>query len=845
MTRETTYREKGRAVFLAAIMVISMLAIGGAGLAGSAAAVNAEDPGELPSAVFQGEEITLEWDRFDEGDTVQLRQGLIDEYDDSERLETERVSDGQVTFETEDLPLDFYFIRHDEKNFDEFELLFDDMEVEFEDDTVADDGEVDLNVTAEERAVEFGDDDEFDVEINSTDLDHEDIYDLLVNNDEVTAQADDDDDDPVLVEGITHETDLTFDFDNADVDQGDYTFDVEVVDTTGEDSDDIEVIDVDPGELVFTDDFDTVEQNVGDVAEFNVTFEGDAEAGYVQVGDEDDDGYEIIVYVEDVEEDGYLAFEFNTWLAGQHDLEDEDGEVGAPHSKVVQAVDDDQTVEVAYEEDIDGFLLPEDAYETLALNNETTPEQFEAGDADFEDLRDEISDDPDDIGTLFLEERSTDAVTTWTAPSDVLDDIAEEDEDDQYDALAERLNENVTERTEIANSTEASSDTVIHQFEASGIFGMIAEEDDFLAAVEDEWGDDTNETFELRVRQTAATTPAFEDRKVIDFEDTSDLTVIVDDETNQVFLAYNIDDAEIDDQDEEIEAEEDYDVEFAVTSDRLLAGEDDPEEDYEVDTVTAMMEIIEADGEFVNDNVNVTAEDGVMIEGETNIAPGNELNIRVRSTGDTRPGFSKTASDVVVDADGDFAGEFDFSDQNVGDTYDASVRATLFELEEEGEVVDVDVDPATFEVSDLDAPAEIDVGDSVTVSATITNTGDEEGTQTVEWQLEGDVVASEEVTLDADEDTTVEFTATPDLDAGDYTHGIYTDDDSQTATLTVEAVDTPTPTEEPTPTPTEEPTPTPTEEPTPTPTPEETPGFGAIAALIALIAAGLLAYRRR
>ncbi|WP_340099754.1 CARDB domain-containing protein [Salinibaculum salinum] len=95
---------------------------------------------------------------------------------------------------------------------------------------------------------------------------------------------------------------------------------------------------------------------------------------------------------------------------------------------------------------------------------------------------------------------------------------------------------------------------------------------------------------------------------------------------------------------------------------------------------------------------------------------------------------------------------------------------------------------SNFEVSNL-KPTEMMVtsGDTVNVSATITNRANA-GTQTVGLQIDDAEVRTQEVTLDTDERTRVEFTdvETEDLDTGDNTHGVYTDDDSQTGTLTVE-----------------------------------------------------------
>jgi hypothetical protein len=103
--------------------------------------------------------------------------------------------------------------------------------------------------------------------------------------------------------------------------------------------------------------------------------------------------------------------------------------------------------------------------------------------------------------------------------------------------------------------------------------------------------------------------------------------------------------------------------------------------------------------------------------------------------------------------------------------------------------------PATFEVSNLQAPSGVTAGDLIDVSADVTNTGEETATQTVEFRLDLD----QSGTLDADEvltstslelvggaSQTVSFT---DLDttglSGEYLHGIFTDDDSATATITV------------------------------------------------------------
>ena len=108
--------------------------------------------------------------------------------------------------------------------------------------------------------------------------------------------------------------------------------------------------------------------------------------------------------------------------------------------------------------------------------------------------------------------------------------------------------------------------------------------------------------------------------------------------------------------------------------------------------------------------------------------------------------------------------------------------------------------PADFQVSNLNAPDAATKGDLITVSADVTNDGDEEATQTVEFRLdvdgngtlEGDEeLVSQEVTLDGGETQTVTFSDldTSGLLAGSYAHGVFTENDSATATITIDESD--------------------------------------------------------
>ncbi|WP_114579673.1 carboxypeptidase regulatory-like domain-containing protein, partial [Saliphagus sp. LR7] len=93
-----------------------------------------------------------------------------------------------------------------------------------------------------------------------------------------------------------------------------------------------------------------------------------------------------------------------------------------------------------------------------------------------------------------------------------------------------------------------------------------------------------------------------------------------------------------------------------------------------------------------------------------------------------------------------------------------------------------------FEVSNLDAPGEVDQGDEIEVSGDVENTGNAADTQTVEFRFDDldEALLTEEVSLEPGEGTGVSFTVdTSDIEAGTYDHGVFTDDDSETATITI------------------------------------------------------------
>ncbi|MUW14149.1 hypothetical protein GJ633_05365 [Halorubrum sp. CBA1125] len=116
------------------------------------------------------------------------------------------------------------------------------------------------------------------------------------------------------------------------------------------------------------------------------------------------------------------------------------------------------------------------------------------------------------------------------------------------------------------------------------------------------------------------------------------------------------------------------------------------------------------------------------------------------------------------------------------------------------EVIEVDPEPAVFAVSNLNAPASATQGEAIDVSAEISNEADEDGaTKQVQFRLDLDgdgsleadeTLASQELMLNGSQTKTVTFSGveTSNIKPGAYTHGVVTEDDAATATITIEAV---------------------------------------------------------
>jgi len=680
------------------------------------------------------------------------------------------------------------------------------------------------------------------------------------------------------IKKLSANNNVVFDFGSVSEDDGPYT--VEVTDLpTGvtAESDQINVSESEDGDASF--ETSSVQDEVGDVT--NITVQVDnTEDAVINVGDQNEDNYVIQGQLEDDDGDGEVTVQFNSYAAGTSESVDlnADGEPVEGEETVEETVGGNTVLSVPGDDDIDVVLekgsFAENRYQLSddALEAGSYSINVSAGSTTSKDLgsNNDNSFEADSVGTLRLNENSVESMQTWAAPSDA--DIGNDDVD-----VYDRIGVNLTQSDDIA-----SDDVVVHQIEASGIEGALetAQEDGDANSVTDAFSNvvDTNGDTSDGVGDAGLTlyvnrtdVGANADPYAIDFSEGASeeaLTVVEDADNNTYFVAVDTSDVEFYDTDKTIVSEEDTQINatFAVKDDSPISDDST--------SASALYSTSERNAELNLDSdglVTVSAAAGQEVSGETNVAPGTELEVEMESENEANPFVLRPETDVGPN--GTYTATADFSDYSAGtnfsvqtvDDSSVSISDTDFSDEEDGRIVAADT--ATVSISDQESDGSEVVVDSAQLS--------EGGFIAVHaGNASGDVVGNsdyleagshEDVTITLDEPMDEDFTAVamphldtngneaydfPDAD-GPYTSNGTAVTDSANVTIVeetqTEAPDTETETEAPD---TETEAPDTETEAMDTETEEaettaaEGPGFTAAIALIALVAAALLAVRR-
>ncbi|SFR55699.1 DUF7827 domain-containing protein [Halogeometricum limi] len=367
-----------------------------------------------------------------------------------------------------------------------------------------------------------------------------------------------------------------------------------------------------------------VTEERGDIANITVELQN-TDTATLTIG-ESDVGFVSNVTVVDDDGDGMVNVSFNTYAASGLS-----GSLSDTQAETLYSVGED--------DEIDSAEIDSDNSVSELLDAGEYPLEVQAGTGT-------SPDDAQGVGTLVLEERNTSSIQSWTAPSDA--EI--ENKGDVYAAIN---NSNITQDDEIAYG-----DLAVHQVEASGLEGALeATDDDTTAAF---FQLIQNDAINLTVEQTEA--GANRDPFMLALGE-DNTTVIADAENDTYFVMFDTDAVNTMGDARDLEADDGLTANFTVTDETGLAEDDQSVEDE--------YELIEA--EHTLDDVEVAASANQSIAGETTVAPGTEINLRVRSDGDTQPSFLKTATAYVTE-NGTYEAAFDFSEQSANDTFTVTVR---------------------------------------------------------------------------------------------------------------------------------------------------------------------------
>ncbi|WP_415381194.1 BGTF surface domain-containing protein [Halosimplex sp. TS25] len=702
--------------------------------------------------------------------------------------------------------------------------------------------------------------------------------------------------------------DASYSYEPSEIDAGDYEVTVTDVKTG---------VDVTAGEFS-VDEFPSAdsasfgggvfEEERGDVVEIPINLQNSDEGAQatVSIGSKGETNYVTNVTVADEDGDGEVVLEWNTYMSGTNisdrifTAEGADnvttfgGESGDFVSDLRQATYD-------YYDDEDNPDFPDewgqvDSVEDLPANSThyASAATIDAASYDLavvaNDEDDRLVDyqynltdvDEDDVGAVSINSRSTESSTVWVAPSGKTDEVDLEFIDENTDNTDDDIDGNLTQTDQVTNG-----ELIVHQVSASGLEGILENRTD----------EDTNitqaflneESHYNADNELAAFNATFQekepgpnrDRRTFDLN-TDNTLVIPDYDNDTYYIAVKlggVDEGDLKDGDT-------WDAYFSFEEygsiGPVLGGDGGG-------TVSSEWTYYDAEASLntnADDEVVIRNQDEQTIRGDTNVAPGTKLGLRINSQSDTSPFL--TTLNTHVSEDRTFAATGDFSERGAGINFTVNIRRGGDGIggPYDGMILAEPTSSVTFSDQSVSEENQEVRVESVTLSDggfvaihSGSASGDVIGTS---GYLGAGTHSNVRIDLDTPVNETTTLVAMPHLD--DNSNNLYdfpeadapysvngttvTDsaevtvgDATPTPTATATPTATPTPTDTPTATPTA--TATPTDTPTPTEaddggdggdggddTPEPTttadgPGFGVAVSLIALLAAALLTARRR
>ncbi|MFC6765444.1 BGTF surface domain-containing protein [Natrinema soli] len=706
MTNETTYRDKGRAVVLAALMVLSVVAmtVSFTGAAAAQTATNAD--ATIDANDLNGDNVWI-------GQQVNITnlQSPADLTQGGDVVKSLRVNDGSAMLDTSDLSAGRYNIEVDGSSNGSIWINEHEISTGFNSNTVVQGGNAGLTYEdVSDYARRSGDADNA-VEVSVTgeyegeNLSDSELAAIFDNADAGTGDAADDN--AVLLTGLNNqsgeaaEENIATTFGDSE-EAGNYSFTFDVTDTTASDTAEITV----------------VEQGSSEVNFGQTTYQGVA-------GD-------------NVEIDLDLTNTNNAYLNLTHEgTHVANINVSDVNEEDVTVVVDTYNGEIVKLLDGDGEEISSSDYD--AANTEfdwaTSQTALPAVEYDLEAQYDP-AEDVTDGALLILNDRSTDGITTHVAPSEI-----DYDSDNPEDFLG-----SATERDYVA-----SGDYLITQVEATGIYSQ-------LQATGADSGLNSGQGLSLTYERQS--TGAFDTTETFTLADLDDKGInyhIYEDADNGTFyVIFNTADlADVSDEDYDLSAGEEWNAEFEVNgTENAYVDEDEVETvdtDFDVEAINT-----ELTGEFnEDDRLQVSNSAESEISAQTNLAPGTTADYYVRFQTEVYE------QETTVGEDGMISATFDFSDRSAGDEL-KTVRVSPSigdAAKSSGIIVASEPEPeANISIDGELTSSEVQVGEEGELVVTVTNSGDAEGTVDFHVDIGDETITQEQLTLAAGEDVTRTYT---------------------------------------------------------------------------------------
>lgn len=458
----------------------------------------------------------------------------------------------------------------------------------------------------------------------------------------------------------------------------------------------------------------TYTQEQGDTVEMTINMEGATEA----VLNMSDSNYDLDFVVKDVNADGEVTLEFDTYRAGDYE--------SLTVADVFNATGDDEI------EGLDGR-----AADDIDLPAVSGP--FGTGVYTVELY---VNDQDTDLSALNIVERESVNINTWVLPQDRqpnLDDLSEYGTQQEHVAEQDWFVVEV-EASGLFSDTLLTNETQPYElinYDRHGAYNSLSDYDSSLDA-----SDDTTE-FNMHIeeadpeRNQEATHIKVEEAEELKLDAENDKFYLFFDTGNsEIYDTFDVDFDHIAEGEDGIDEDTEFDIDFNVTEDYKYVDEDDLDEDnpsanlhenvtFVEREILPQLPSVTMDEETLDTRHGVAVSENTTITGKTHIAPyTRHIDIQLRDEpGTTNSTVEFEDENQTVSEEGTISATFDTSSLNLGrlmtlefETVTERKEVVLIEAQAPPEITNVSVNTPVTDGSEVNFDVDVDSFDEESVT---------------------------------------------------------------------------------------------------------------------------------